>query len=94
MSSKPVRTIISLAMNLFVALAILATARLIVEFFGQLAAQSWGKVVIALSNPVIISFGIAPINTPYGGIFDVSVAFTVVVFLCVDWVLSIIESRA
>lgn len=94
MSSKPVRRILSLAMNVFVFLAILATARLVVEFFGQLAAQGWGKALVSLSNPLILSFGVAPIKTPYGGIFDVAAAFMIVIFLAAEWVLSSVQSRA
>lgn len=94
MSSKPARTIVSLAMNVFVFLALLATARLVIEFFGQLAAQGWGKAVISLSDPLILAFGVAPIKTPYGGFFDVAAAFMVIIFLGAEWVLSGIQSRA
>ena len=81
-------------MNLFVVLAILATGRLVVEFFGQLAAQGWGKALIAVSNPLVIPFGMAPIKTPYGGVFDLSAALMIVIFLGVEWLLSGIQSRA
>ncbi len=67
MSSKPVRTLITIIMDLLVVVAIVLTVRLCVVFFGQLAAQGWGQTVIALTNPLIIPFGVAAIKTPYGG---------------------------
>ena len=94
MSSKPVRTIVTFFMNVLIALAILFTARLVVEFFGQLAAHQWGKALVALSNPLIIPFGLEGIKTPYGGVFDVSAAVMIVLVLAAEWLLSGIRSRA
>lgn len=94
MSSKPIRTLITIVMDLFVVVAIALTARLCIVFFGQLAAQGWGKTVIALTSPLTIPFGVAAIKTPYGGQFEVNVALTVVVVLVVEWVLSGVRTRA
>lgn len=94
MSSRPVRTVISLVRNVFILLAILMTSRVVVEFFGQLAAQGWGKALITLTKPLIIAFGVSPIKTPYGGLFDVAAAFMVAIFLGVEWLLSSVASRA
>lgn len=94
MSPKPARTIVSIVMNVLVLLAIAVTARLVVEFFGQLAAQQWGKLIIALTNPLVIPFGLDPIKTPYGGVFDVNAGITVAVFLGAEWLLSSIRTRA
>jgi hypothetical protein len=63
-------------------------------FLGQLAAQGWGKTVIALTSPLVIPFGVAAIKTPYGGFFEVNTALTIVVVLLVEWVLSGIRARA
>jgi hypothetical protein len=81
-------------MDLFVVVAIALTIRLCVVFFGQLAAQGWGKAVVALTSPLLIPFGVAPIKTPYGGAFEVITALTIVVVLLVEWVLSGIRNRA
>ncbi len=94
MSSKPARTIVTFFMNVLIAIAIVLTARLVVEFFGQLAAQQWGKALIALSHPLIIPFGLEGIKTPYGGVFDVNAGMMVVLVLAVEWLLSGIRSRA
>ena len=94
MNSKPVRTIITIVMDLFVVVAIALTVRLCIVFFGQLAAQGWGKTVVALTSPLVVPFGVAAVKTPYGGRFEVNVALTIVVVLLVEWVLSGIRARA
>jgi hypothetical protein len=81
-------------MDLFVVVAIALTARLCIVFFGQLAAQGWGKTIIALTSPLVIPFGVSAIKTPYGGGFEVATALTIVVVLLVEWVLSGIRVRA
>ena len=80
-------------MNVLVAVAILLTARLVVEFFGQLAAQQWGKALVALSHPLIIPLGVEGIKTPYGGVFDVNVALMILLVLAAEWILSGIRSQ-
>ena len=94
MNGRPVRTFITIIMDLFVVAAIALTARLCVVFFGQLAAQGWGQAVIALTRPLVIPFGVAAIKTPYGGGFEVNTALTIAVILLVEWVLSGIRARA
>lgn len=94
MSSKPARTIVTVFMNVLIAIAIVLTARLVVEFFGQLAAQQWGKALVALSTPLMIPFALEGIKTPYGGVFDVTAAVMIVVVLAAEWILSGIRTRA
>ena len=94
MSSKPIRMILTIVMDILIVVAIALTARLCVVFFGQLAAQGWGQTIIALTNPLIIPFGVTAIKTPYGGSFEVVAALTIVVVLLVEWVLSSVRSRA
>lgn len=93
MSSRPARTFVTVVMDVLVVLAIVLTVGLVVAFFGQLAAQPWGRSVLALCKPLVIPFGISPIRTPYGGVFSVNAALTIVVLLAVEWVLSGIRSR-
>jgi hypothetical protein len=92
--SRPLRTLITIVMDLFVIVAIALTVRLCIVFFGQLAAQGWGKTVIALTSPLVIPFGVSAIKTPYGGSFEVITALTIAVVLLVEWVLSGIRVRA
>lgn len=94
MASNPGRTFITVIMDILVVLAIAETVRLVVSFFGQLARQGWAETVIALTNPLTIPFGFEAIKTPYGGVFDVNGALTIVALLVVEWVLSVIRSRS
>lgn len=94
MSSKPLRTVFTIIMDILVVVAIALTVRLVVMFFGQLAAQTWGEAVVALTNPLILPFGVDAIKTPYGGAFDVNAALTIVVLLAAEWLLSVVRSRA
>jgi len=93
-SSKPLRTVFTIIMDILVVVAIALTVRLVVMFFGQLAAQTWGEAVVALTNPLILPFGVDAIKTPYGGAFDVNAALTIVVLLAAEWLLSVVRSRA
>lgn len=94
MSQKPAHTIISIIMNILVLFAIALTARVVVEFFGQLAAQQWGKVIILITDPLVIPFGVDAIKTPYGGVLDVDASIMIGLLLCVEWLLSTIRSRS
>lgn len=81
-------------MDILVVLAIALTVRLVVVFFGQLAAQGWGHAVVAITDRMVIPFGVSAIKTPYGGVFDVQAALTIVVLLGAEWVLSGVRARA
>jgi uncharacterized protein YggT (Ycf19 family) len=94
LNSRPVRTLITIVMDLFIVVAVALTIRLVVVFFGQLAAQGWGKVIVALTSPLLIPFGVAAIKTPYGGAFYVATALTIVAVLLLEWMLSGIRNRA
>ncbi len=90
---KPLRTILTIVMDILVVVAIAETVRLVVLFFGQLSSQRWGEVIVALTDPITISFGVEAIKTPYGGIFDVNAALTIVVVLALEFLLSRVRSR-
>lgn len=94
MNSRLVATLVTIAMNLLVVVAIALTARLCFAFFGQLSAQGWAKTAEALTNPLVIPFGVAAIKTPYGGEFQVNTALTVAAVLLAEWALSGMRSRA
>jgi len=81
-------------MNLLVVLAVAMTIRLVVLFFGQLSAQGWSEAIVALTDPITIPAGLEGIKTPYGGVFDIEAAATVVLLLVGEWVLSVFRSRA
>jgi len=92
--ARPLRTVFTVIMDVLVVVAVAVTVRIVVLFFGTLAAQGWAEAVVALTNPVIIPFGIEAIKTPYGGVLDVNAALTVVAVLALEWLLSVFRSRA
>lgn len=94
MRGSPARTLITIVMDVLIACAVVLTLRLGVEFFGQLAARSWGKAIVAFTNPVLLPLGVHSIKTPYGGVFDVNAALMIGVFLLAEWILSGIRERA
>jgi len=92
--SNPVRTILTIIMDLLIVVAIAVTLRIVIVFFGELAKQSWGEAIIAFTNPVTLPLGIDSIQTPYGGVFDVGAALTVALLLIAEWVLSVVRTRS
>jgi uncharacterized protein YggT (Ycf19 family) len=92
-SSRPARIVLAIVMNVLIVVAVLDTVRLVVRFFGQLASTSWGHAIVALTNPLVIPFGVHAIKTPYGGVFDVNAALTVGVLLLVEWLVSGLRGR-
>ena len=93
-AGKPVRTILTIVMDLLVVLAVLVTAAIVVAFFGTLASQAWGKAIVEIAGLVTIPFGFEPIKTPYGGQFLVDAAIMVAVLLLGEWVLAVARQRS
>jgi len=92
--ASPARTIITVIMNVLIVCAIAVTVRLGIRFFGQLASQEWGKAIVSWTSVLVIPFGLHSIKTPYGGVFEVSAALMIGVYLAIEWVLAGIRSRA
>ncbi|MDZ4169046.1 MAG: hypothetical protein U1E26_05270 [Coriobacteriia bacterium] len=93
MSSKPLRTILTIVMDLLIVVAIALTARMVISFFGTLAATQWGELILTITDRFVLPLGIEPIKTPYGGVFDITAAITIGVLLLVEWLLSVARSR-
>lgn len=92
-TNRGVRTLVSLLMNALVVVAVLVTSRMVVQFFGSLSAQPWGSALISVTNVLVLPVDLALIKTPYGGGFDLAAALSVIVFLGVEWVLSVVRWR-
>lgn len=88
---SPARTFVTILMDLLVFVAVVVVAHMVIVFFGQIAAQSWAKSVVALTGKLVIPVGASPIKTPYGGIFEVNAAATVLILLVVEWVLGLVR---
>ncbi|MDZ4063118.1 MAG: hypothetical protein U1E22_00450 [Coriobacteriia bacterium] len=93
MSVRPLRPIMTVVMNLLVIIAVIDTGRIVVSFFGALAATSWGGALVKVTEYTVLPLGAAAIKTPYGGGFDVDAAVTVVALLLAEWLLSVARNR-
>lgn len=93
-TGSPVRPIFTVIMNLLVVVAVALTTRLVVLFFGQLSSRWWGETIVAITNPATLPLGFDPIKTPYGGVFDIAAAATVILLLVAEWILSVFRARA
>ncbi|MHB9003698.1 MAG: hypothetical protein ACYC6C_06495 [Coriobacteriia bacterium] len=94
MSATPLRTLITIVMNVLVVIAVAVTIGLVIRFFGSLSATDWGQAAIRLVDLLTLPAGVADIKTPYGGVFDVNGAITVGLTLLAEWLLSLFRSRA
>ncbi len=88
-SSRPVRQILTVVMDLLVIVAVILVFRVVVGFFGALASEAWGKSVLAATRPIVLPLNLKAIATPYGGAFDVDASITVLALLVVEWALGI-----
>lgn len=93
MSARPIRTLITIVMNVLVVVAVLLTAALVIRFFGAFAATGWGKALVRMADLVTLPAGVADLKTPYGGLFDGNIAITVAVALLAEWVLAVFRGR-
>jgi len=91
---NPARTLLLVVMDILIVLAVLMTAALVVSFFGTLAAQNWGQAIIKVADAISIPTGIAPIKTPYGGVFSIDYTLTIAVLLLAEWLLGSLRGRA
>ena len=97
MSGKPssaARTLITVLMDILVLVAVIGLAHLVVSFFGQLSHTGWGSGLLQLTRYAVLPLGLGPIETPYGGVFDVNAAATIVALLGVEWLLGAVRRTA
>lgn len=92
--STLVRSTLTVVMNVLFVVALAVTTRVVVEFFGALAMTTLGDAVVAATDFFVLPLGLGGPRTPYGGYFDLDAAITVVVLMLLEWVLSVVRSRA
>lgn len=93
-SSRPLRTIITVIMDVLVIVAVVLCAAIVVAFFGAVNGTEWGKAVVGIGNVMTLPLGVEDIANNYGGVFDVNAAATVVGFLVIEWLLSVVRRQA
>jgi hypothetical protein len=92
--SNHARATLTAFMNVLFVLGMLLTGRIVIEFFGALAMTAMGRVIVEITEFLVLPLDLGGVRTPYGGVFDVDAAITVVLVLLLEWVLSVLRSRA
>jgi hypothetical protein len=91
---KGTRSLLLIVMDLLWVVAVLDVIRLVVAFFGRLASSGIGAGFLDLSVYLVVPFGLSDPATPYGGVFELDTAATVVLLLLVEWIVSIVRRRS
>jgi type III secretory pathway component EscS len=92
--SKGFKSLLLIVMDILWVVAVALVVRIVVAFFGTLAASDLGAKYLELSRYLVIPFGVDAIATPYAGSFDVDATITVGLLLLVEWGLSALRRRA
>jgi hypothetical protein len=88
---SPVRTLLTVVMDVLIAVALIALTGLVFGFFGQLLAQPWGREIHTLAARAVIPFGIAPVATPYGGTFSLDAVVSILVYVVAEWAIGMVR---
>ena len=89
--ASPARTLLTVVMDVLVAISLIALTGLVFGFFGQLMAQPWGRQVFTLASRAVINFGFKGIATPYGGTFSIDAVASILLYMAVEWVLGMVR---
>ena len=89
--ASPVRTVLTIIMDVLIVLAVIGLASLVIGFFGQLMAQPSLRQVYALAIRVVVPFGLSPIVTPYGGVFSLDAVASISVYVVLEWVVGMVR---
>lgn len=85
------RMLLTLVMDALVIAAVVVLARIVVLFFGHVAAMPLSRAVADLAHRLVVPFGFAPVPTPYAGVFDLDAAATVVAALGIEWLMGMLR---
>ena len=83
--------LVTLVMDALVLAAVVVLARIVLLFFGHVAAMPLSRTVADLAARAVVPFGFAPVPTPYAGVFDLNAAATVVAVLAVEWLVGVLR---
>lgn len=85
--------VLTVVMNLLVAVAIALALHIVIQFFGGLARSNLGEAYVAISQYLVIPFALPDLRTPYGGVFDLDATATMIAVLLIEWFLSVIRGK-
>jgi hypothetical protein len=90
-ASSTARTVVTVVMDILVAVVVALVVHLVISFFGQFSSAAWGSGVVKVTRLAVIPMGFPPVQTPYGGAFDVNAAATSLALLVIEWVLGLVR---
>ena len=85
------RMLVTFVMDALVIAAVVVLARIVLLFFGHVAALPLSRIVADLAGRAVVPFGFGSVPTPYAGVFDLNAAATVVAMLAIEWLIGVLR---
>lgn len=93
MRSNPIRTVVTVLTDALVIWAVAVALAMVIRFFGAIAANPAASAFMRFAERLVFPIDARVVATPYGGSFEVAAAFTVLILLVVEWLLSLVRRR-
>lgn len=93
MRSNPIRTALTVLMDVSFIWAGAVTLSMVIRFFGALAANPAASSFMRFAERLVFPIDARVVATPYGGSFEVAAAYTVLILLVSEWLLSVVRRR-
>lgn len=93
MRSNPIRTAITVLTDVLFAWAAVLALSMVIRFFGALSASLAATAFLRFADRLAFPIDAPVVATPYGGSFEVAVAYTVLVLLVVEWLVTVFRRR-
>jgi hypothetical protein len=86
-----VRLLLTAVMNLLLVVGGLLVTRIVLAFFGHLAAAGWATEIMKLTAPLVPAFGLGRVVSPYRGAFDLDAGAALAAVLGFEWVAAVVR---
>jgi hypothetical protein len=93
MRSNPIRVAVTVLMDALFGWAAAIALSMVIRFFGALAANPAASAFMRFAERLVVPVDARVVATPYGGSFEVAAAYTVVILLAAEWLLSVVRRR-
>lgn len=93
MRSNPIRTALTVLTDVLFVWAGAVTLSMVISFFGAIAAHPAASSFVRFAERLVFPIDARVVATPYGGSFEVAAAYTVLILLVSEWLLSVVRRR-
>jgi len=93
MRSNPIRTTVTVLTDVLFVWAAAVALLMVIRFFGVLASSPTAAAFVGLAEHLVFPIDARVVATPYGGSFEVAAAYTVLLLLLAEWLLSMVRRR-